>query len=302
MNNFKSQLVVFSLLTLFLISCNSGEKTNPLVSSDKNTPQKDSSILSSYSYNVNITGPSEILVSGESTTITGIVTDKNGNVVSNEQIGVEDGLGWRSSLTKTDDNGNINYETDILAQGAGIVVFIIRGERYPFIFQSTSKKSGNTYYTNNLNLSALSINNTSSSDFSVQTTSYNGITYNQTLEKNNSLTIIKSIQNSLLKRVTVFGGASFSVGFVVGGQTSVTVDNNGVGTVSIGGGVALYRGQVYATSNKDLGACWAPGGNLGVTPISLDGEVTLCAGTDGINLGLSGEAGGITGGFQIKLY
>lgn len=44
--------------------------------------------------------------------------------------------------------------------------------------------------------------------------------------------------------------------------------------------------------------CWSA--VLGITPVSLSGEIALCGGTDGISLGASGSAGGATGGFLFN--
>ena len=276
----KSISVIVSLLvfSFLLISCNSNEQPSAPLNSESKTLLKQSehlqtsSILTS-SYNINITGPKSILLSGSSIIITGTLKDKKNKVIANEQIGIEDGLGLFCSLTKTDKSGNISYKTKVLAKGAAIVVFIVKGERYPFIFQAASKKSGSVYYTNNLTISALSVKNISSRDFSVQTISPANKTYNQTLKKSKTLTIIKTTSNSLLKRITVFGGASFSVGFGAGGQTSLTVDNNGVGTISTSIGVALLRG--HEDWIRSLAFCTVNAGGLLLASASQDRKVRI---------------------------
>lgn len=250
---------------------------------------------------MSISSPTNLLLQGQKVTIVGKVTDSSGRPLKNELLGVNDGLTRWCTQTRTDNEGSIKYNATVNAQGTAVVEFLVRNYRHPFIFQ-TATKSGKMPRVNPLNISALAIQNKSSRDLkAITSVDNNGIQYIQRIPKNRTLIVLQTIRDQAMKRVTVFGGGTFSVGLVAGGEVSVTVDNRGVGTISGAAGVLLLRGQVYATTAGALGACWAPGGDLGVTPISLSGEVALCGGTDGISLGANGSAFGVTGGFSIQL-
>lgn len=247
-------------------------------------------------FRVTITGPTKILSPGQKVTIVGSVVDQKRKPVANEILGVNDGLTLWSSTTKTDAKGAIKYPATVNAKGAAVVEFIVRGTRFPFVFQVATKSKAKS-----LAISAFVVNNTSVKDLRVTTTTAEGRTYTHRVPKKKKVTILKTLANEAAKRVTTSGGVSGSIGAGAGGEVSVTLDNKGVVTTSFAGGAALLRFQVYGTTKDDLGACWAPGGNFGVTPVSLSGEVALCAGTDGISLGAAGEAGGVTSGVSVQI-
>ena len=255
------------------------------------------------SFRVSISGPTNLLLQGQTVTITGKVTDSSGKPLKNEILGVNDGLTLLCSQTTTDSNGRINYTATVNAAGTAVVEFVVRDYRYPFVFQA-AKKSGNELLTNPLYLTAFTIQNKSSQDIKATTTVDNGTQYTHKVSQKRTTTILKTATNQAMKRVTVFKGETFSVGLgALGGNTSVTVNSSGVGTISFTGGTGIvYRGKVYATTESAVGACWAPGGDLGTTPVSLSGGVALCAGTDGVSVSVIGSSGGSTVGFKIQIY
>jgi len=254
------------------------------------------------SFKVSISGPTALLIQGQTVTITGKVTDSSGKPLKNEVLGVDDGLTLLCSQTTTDSNGRINYTATVNAAGTAVVEFLVRDYRYPFVFQA-AKKSGNELLANPLYLSACTIQNKSSQDIKVTTTIDNGTQYTHKVSKGRTTPILK-LTNKAMKRVTVFKGETFSVDLgALSGNASVTVNSSGVGTVSFTGGTGVvYRGKVYATTESVVGVCWAPGGDFGTTPVSLSGEVALCVGTDGVSVRVSGSSGGSTTGFKIQIY
>lgn len=291
----------FSLSAVLFLASGCQDASNPaLPDAMQDDPGADEvfSAPALKPFKVTVAAPVGILTQGTKITITGKVTDQKGKPAANETLGVNDGLTLWCSQTKTDAAGAFKYPATVNAKGAAVVEFIVRGNRFPFIFQVAANNK-----TRALAVSSIVINNTSQRDLRVITTAANGTKYTQRVPKKQKVTILKTIADQAAKRVTVSGGVSAAVGAgVAGGEVSATVDNQGVGTVSVAGGVAvLLRFQVYATTKKDLGLCWAPGGDLGVTPVSLSGEIALCGGTDGISVGLAGEAGGATGGVSVQI-
>jgi hypothetical protein len=100
---------------------------------------------------------------------------------------------------------------------------------------------------------------------------------------------------------TSYSGATFGGGdAAVGGNVSFTIDNNGNRQITYTvGGAGVLRGSVYVTPGQ-FGACWAPGVNLGVTPVATSAEGYICIGTDGLTLGADASAGLIVSGFSIQ--
>lgn len=266
-------------------------------------PEIDNAELkaASISYSVSLTAPTSILLYGKTITISGIVKDNKGNYFANQNIGVDDGVGMMCRLIKTDKNGKFSFSTKVQAKGVAIIEIIVNGTRYPFLFQAASKKVGSTYHSTGLNVSAFKVKNPDNKSYKVKTSTGN-LTYYQVLNKKSTQTLIKAPSKSKAKRITKYAGAQFTVGLVAGGSASVTVDENYVGTTAFSAGIGLLRGQVYATTKADFGACWAPGVDLGATPISLSAEVALCLGSDGVNISPSGSVGPVVGGFSVKIY
>jgi hypothetical protein len=255
--------------------------------------------LTTSSYRVSVFGPTSLLVQGQRITITGQVLNSNGVPYANQMVGVTDGVGRMCAQTRTNNLGNFNYQTTVQSADASIVWFVVNGNIYPFGFQSVTDLY--TRRTNSLNITALAFRNASPSNvLSTTTVDSNGRQYIHHINRNALVTTIRTLQSHVV--VTWYGGGSFNVGAGLGGGSiSVTLDNNRVATTTYtAGGLVALRGSVYITQGN-LGACWAPGGDLGTTPISLSGEVDLCYGTDGPSLGASGSLGGLTGGFSVRL-
>lgn len=286
------------VLLLGMFSC---EKVDLVSELDQNKSDNSETTLkaASTSYNISITGPTAVLIKGNSTEITGVIKDSNGKVVANQTIGLEDGLRQYCTTTKTDKYGNIRYSTKVNVSGVAVVTFIVNNQRYSFIFQTAYKKSGSTYYSTGVNFNTLKLKNTTGKDLLLKTKIDNGPSYSQKLVKNSTQAVITSPKNKKNKRVTTLGGANYVVGVA---SASITVDSNGVAQTSVTAGELLLRGSVYTTSSSDWGACWAPGGSYGVAPYAVEFEATLCLGTDGINVGGSLGAGNVIGGVNFNVY
>jgi hypothetical protein len=293
----------YSLLNvLLLISLLFGcQNIEPNFETNKICNEKVDLKSSATSYTVNITGPNQILLKGDNITITGTIKDNNGKRYANKTIGVEDGLKLFCTTTNTDKNGNISYKTKVVNDGVAIVKFLIDDKEYSFLFQAAYKKSNGKYYTNSFNYTSLKFKNTSGKDLKIKTNVDNGSQYTQKLKKNSTQTIISGKQGTKTKRVTGFFGVTYIIGAIAGGDISLTIDTNGIAQISVSAGVALLRGQFYTTSQSDVGLCWAPGGDLGASPIAVSAEGTLCVGSDGLNIGGSLGASNFVGGININI-
>lgn len=289
------------VLMLGLISC---EKVDLVSELDQNKSDNSETTLkaASISYNIKISGPTAVLIKGNSTEITGVIKDNYGKVVANQTIGVENGLGLYCNTTKTDKYGNIKYSTKVNVSGVAVVTFIVNNQRTSFIFQTAYKKSGSTYYSTAVNVNTLKLKNNTGKDLRLKTKIDNGPSYSQKLVKNATQTMFTSPKTKKNNRATVFGGYTFIVGVGGGADGSITVDSNGVGQLSVSAGLAFLRGAGYVTNYKDWGLCWAPGADYGVSPYAVKAEATLCVGTDGINYGGSAGIGNYVGGINTNIY
>lgn len=249
-------------------------------------------------FRVTVAGPTEVLIRGEVIRIIGRVTTLTGRPERNRTVAVHDGVGLVSSSVRTGDDGSFSYLTHVNTGNAAVVSFVIDGEQHSFVFQA-ARRDGGTLRTNSLAISGVAFRNQTSHDMRVTLTAP-GYSYSQRIRPNQSL---RSLQTTPMGigRVTRLVGLTFAIGLVAGGDLSVLVDEDEIAQVSLSLGAALVRGQIYATSEQDLGACWAPGADFGVTPASASGEVALCLGTDGFSLGASGEVGGPTLGVQWQI-
>lgn len=250
-------------------------------------------------YRVTVFGPTQLLVKGQTVTVTGQVLNNSGSPLVKGSVGVDNGLSLMSQLIKTDSSGRFSFPARVNTADAAVVTFLVANNAYPFVFQSVSDPF--LKQTNSLYISALAFNNATSNDLKCTTTVPGpGRTYVTRVPAKRSATVIRLIQTKPL--VTWFGGGTFNVGAgVAGGSVAVTVDQSHVATYTTTGGVLILRGSVYATSQGDLGACWAPGGDYGVGPASLSGEVALCLGTDGISFYADASVGNAVGGFNVQL-
>ena len=92
--------------------------------------------------------------------------------------------------------------------------------------------------------------------------------------------------------ISFHGGADVPA---LGGDLSVTIDTQGVKTITATGGELLWTFSAYHTSTGDSGGCWSPGLELGVAKVN----VSACVGTDGVTIGADGAIGVVTGGVSI---
>lgn len=247
-------------------------------------------------HQLSITGPTSLLRFGDSVTITGTLKDSRGKLLTNTAIGVSDGLGMRSSTTRTDKNGKIGYATVVYAKGAALVEFVVAGYRYPFVFQSRSSKS--PYYASSALFSQIAVRNATKRTVTARVRDSRGNTYQCSIPRNTTKTVV-TVNKSAPKRVTRFAGVTISATLA---QASATVDTNGVSTITITGGQLLLRGSIYATTARDIAACWSPGAQAGVGLAQISGEVALCVGTDGLNISAGTSFRGATAGFNVDVY
>jgi hypothetical protein len=243
-------------------------------------------------HQLSITGPTSLLRFGESVTITGTLKDSRGKLLVNTVIGVSDGLGMRSSTTKTDKNGKIGYATIVSAKGAALVEFVVAGYRYPFVFQSRNSKS--PYYASSALFSHVAVRNATKKTVTARVRDARGNIYQCSILKNTTQTVV-TVKSSAPKRVTRYAGVTISAGIA---QASATVDTNGIATITVTGGQLLLRGSIYGTTARDVGGCLSPG----VDAALISGEVALCVGTDGVNISAGGSFLGATAGFNVDVY
>jgi hypothetical protein len=246
--------------------------------------------IASPNYLLQTSWPSTGYVLGSNVSLKGKLVDKSGRPIPGQMFGVEDGLAMVSRVgLKTDASGTFTYSTTVKTWGAARVVFIVRDEVFPYIFQA-SRRVGNVLFYNSMAVQRLSVQNTGTRDLAFVVQDNYGHVWKKRIAAKTTTAVLTTPNTpskiNLPSGLTVGGGGSMGLS---GGVWSVATksNNEGVVTGSASAGEGLLRGKIYARSSGDYGACWAPGLDLGFLKV----ELTLCIGSDGISVGAGGSAG-----------
>ncbi len=251
-----------------------------------------------------------LLIKAKRVNISGKISTSDGQLLRNEIIGLDDGLRKMCTTLSTDSEGRFSFSCTPSFIGTGVLAFYSKDnsicyKSIPIIESNTNSK------ISSLPCQSISIKNESNTDLKVKLTVNMSNTDESVkyvnLPANKTTEVVKLKQPvSFPFKFCAFSGLQATIAFIAGGDASVTLDCEGKSTVSISGGVALVRGTIYwlPKNTSEIGGggvCWSPGGDIGVTPSSASGEVSLCLGTDGLSISGSIAPSAVVGGIQLQI-
>lgn len=251
-----------------------------------------------------------VLIKNQSSIMAGKVKTADGQLVKNKSLGLDDGLRKMCTTLSTDNNGHFEITCTPSFSGTGVLVFHL--EDYPICYKAIPVvESAANNRIASLPCQSVNITNVSNTDLKAiltvnmdntgETVKYINLPAKKTTE------VIKQDHTiSFPFKLCHFSGMQFTVGMIAGGEASVTLDCENNVMASVSGGGALMRGTIYWLPNSKSGIggggiCWSPGGDIGMTPNSASGEVSLCIGTDGLSISGDMSLSAVVGGYQLQI-